>query len=524
MGEMNTKTARMKKIAFAAALLIVAAVQTPLLADSLGDMADDAMISARYARNLARGHGLRYNLAPKDAQPVEGYSNFLWVMALWAGFETGVSPRTSTAWLGGLFSLGAVIALGMWVFQKTRSWLMGAASALILAVNPAWLWWSVQGLETPMFAFFCLAALALAGERRSMAPAYLLALAACLTRPDGLLVPAAVFVADLATRERPLKASVMSAMWFAVPFVLYTAWRVWHFGALLPNVYHAKTGLGAAGVKVGVLYLYEFAARQWPYAVFVLGGVAAAFSRNRSAALAPVLFIVLYLGFILWVGGDFMPDHRFVMQVLPLMCGIAFVAWGGEGARTRFPPRPRNAVIFLLCVIAGASVVQSRLVFPLRKDISISRAWHMNQADWYGPVSSWLRRNTEREDVIACGDIGYIGYVTDVDRILDTNGLVDPYLAQRPGAAAISSDPGYVLDSEPDFLVVMVHEFEGGQVVGHTAFDRSVLALERLHRHYTLRAELPGWTSVERSLDDGVVRKSEVRFRVYEGNQKEGPE
>src|SRR5262245_8647033 len=42
---------------------------------------DDAMISMRYARNLAEGHGLVWNAGQP---PVEGYTNFLWtiVMAL----------------------------------------------------------------------------------------------------------------------------------------------------------------------------------------------------------------------------------------------------------------------------------------------------------------------------------------------------------------------------------------------------------------------------------------------------------
>ena len=38
---------------------------------------DDAMISMRYARNLAEGHGLVWN--PGEA-PVEGYTNLLWTL------------------------------------------------------------------------------------------------------------------------------------------------------------------------------------------------------------------------------------------------------------------------------------------------------------------------------------------------------------------------------------------------------------------------------------------------------------
>src|SRR5690349_12822760 len=39
---------------------------------------DDAMISMRYARHLAEGHGLVWNLG--EQPPVEGYSNFLWTV------------------------------------------------------------------------------------------------------------------------------------------------------------------------------------------------------------------------------------------------------------------------------------------------------------------------------------------------------------------------------------------------------------------------------------------------------------
>ena len=40
---------------------------------------DDAMISMRYARNLADGYGLRWN----PGEPaVEGYSNLLWTLVM----------------------------------------------------------------------------------------------------------------------------------------------------------------------------------------------------------------------------------------------------------------------------------------------------------------------------------------------------------------------------------------------------------------------------------------------------------
>ena len=51
---------------------------------------DDAYITFRYARNLAEGWGPRFNVGAHA--PIEGYSNFLW-MLLCAGFErVGLDP------------------------------------------------------------------------------------------------------------------------------------------------------------------------------------------------------------------------------------------------------------------------------------------------------------------------------------------------------------------------------------------------------------------------------------------------
>ena len=55
---------------------------------------DDAMISMRYAKNLAEGHGLVWN---PGGTPVEGYTNPLWVVFM-AFFHLFPSPLPKSAW------------------------------------------------------------------------------------------------------------------------------------------------------------------------------------------------------------------------------------------------------------------------------------------------------------------------------------------------------------------------------------------------------------------------------------------
>ena len=57
---------------------------------------DDGMISMRFAKHLAAGHGLVWNAG---GERVEGYSNFLWTIWIALGMRLGVSPEAwSAAW------------------------------------------------------------------------------------------------------------------------------------------------------------------------------------------------------------------------------------------------------------------------------------------------------------------------------------------------------------------------------------------------------------------------------------------
>src|SRR5437762_1835008 len=55
---------------------------------------DDAFIAFQYARHLAEGVGLRFNVT--DAQPTEGYSSLLHVLALATSFRFGGEPLIAT--------------------------------------------------------------------------------------------------------------------------------------------------------------------------------------------------------------------------------------------------------------------------------------------------------------------------------------------------------------------------------------------------------------------------------------------
>ncbi|HEX8107725.1 MAG TPA: hypothetical protein VF516_08340, partial [Kofleriaceae bacterium] len=110
-------------------------------------VADDALISLRYARRLVAGHGLTWT----DGERVEGYSNLLWVAACAGLHALGLDLITAARALG-LAGHAAVICAIVRI-AVVRS--LGEALALLAIVLAFALTgpidaWAIGGLEQPL--------------------------------------------------------------------------------------------------------------------------------------------------------------------------------------------------------------------------------------------------------------------------------------------------------------------------------------------------------------------------------------
>lgn len=204
---------------------------------------DDVGISWRYASHLADGHGLTWNL---EGPPVEGYSNFLWVVLLavpgWLGFEIETSAKV----IGLEFALATLILFTLILrrlFWTSRFWW---APAAIVAVMPEWIAWSVSGLEIAMFGFFALLAIhaiipGVAGRtwRLSVTMAGL-----TLTHPEGFVLGGVILAAYALLGGSGLKARwrMIGAPLAALVLTLsaLVGFRLLYFGYPLPNTVYAK--------------------------------------------------------------------------------------------------------------------------------------------------------------------------------------------------------------------------------------------------------------------------------------------
>jgi len=303
-------------------------------------LCDDAYIVFRYVSNHQLGWGYTWN--PPPFQPVEGYTNFLW-MALLDGVWTllGVEPPDAANWLSLMFAAGtlALVMALAWrlpLAERLERYRIPIVALVLLGTlsNRTFLTWTSSGLGTSLFTFlvFCFVAacFALPDGRGRITAIVLSASLMALCRPDGLLYIAfsgAIYLLHLRHPRRHLQWRDFACI---LPVVIPIAHLLWHrasYGYWLPNTYYAKHA--GAWPEAGVRYLASFVLE---YALWVWVGVAAAAAiRNRNRLLLilrdprgatltlALLALVGHFSYYTFViGGDHF-EYRIYHHIVPLL-------------------------------------------------------------------------------------------------------------------------------------------------------------------------------------------------------------
>jgi hypothetical protein len=339
---------------------------------------DDAMISMRYARNLAHGAGLRWNVG---APPVEGYSNLLWTLWMDLLQLLPIPQRSVSLWVS--VTSAALLVLNLWLVRALVVRAGGRTASAVLAVTFSALsyplvFWSLRGLEVGLLAFLLDAALLLAWraeETRRPSERWLLAvvLSAMVLVRDDALVSAVVVLAFLAADRRTRPAATVSAIAVVTVLLAHLAFRLTYYGAPLPNTYYLKL----TGIPIGArLARGVVAVLRTSLAELLLPLVLASFAlvgrpRDRRAWMLTAI-VAAQLTTTVFVGGDaweaWGQPNRFISVALPaLMVGAAL---GAEALWTGRPHR-RYAMVFALAlawrayaIAAGDFVPRSFTVTP----------------------------------------------------------------------------------------------------------------------------------------------------------------
>jgi hypothetical protein len=331
---------------------------------------DDAMVSMRYARNFAEGHGLVWN---PGGERVEGYTNPLWVLYMSLVHLLPVSYSKTS--LVVQVTAAALLVLNLYYVRRIALAISGGSRAVAcggVALTASYLpinFWSLQGMEVSVLVLlitFC-TWLAIKGmDTGTFHPLlYILLGAGTLIRPDMVILFAAflcfLFVADSRHRRQHAAWGVLV---LTAAIAGQTLFRLWYYGDILPNTYYLKmTGVPViVRITRGVYVLLQFVWRANP--LFFLITAVLAFRRNRRIWL---LFWTLasQMAYSVYVGGDAWEywggSNRYISIVMPgffaLLSYALYLVAVALGDTVRVNRQARFASFSASRWIYGASVL-----------------------------------------------------------------------------------------------------------------------------------------------------------------------
>ena len=290
---------------------------------------DDAFISFRYASNLLNHAELTWNVG--EERPIEGYSNFLWVLMIAGAMGMGMEPVWASQALGLMFALVTLLytyRLSKLVFGEERPALL---TMVLLGTNYTFSVYATGGLATQMQTCLIVTGTYVAvgmhlGVGWGRGGAWMLsALAglALLTRLDSGLPFVLLMCFVLWSRWSKGEPTIPLVVGLVVPvgvLVLpWLGWKLYYYQDIVPNTYYAKAGQFNTEILLrGLRYLYEFLVSYF-LLPFVLIGVVV-FRRLRPRGVMGWLGVVVlgWCVYVVKIGGGFM-EFRMLVPILPLL-------------------------------------------------------------------------------------------------------------------------------------------------------------------------------------------------------------
>ncbi len=283
-------------------------------------LGDDAYITFRTVENFVNGYGLTWNTDER----VQAYTHALWMFAL-----SGVYAMTREMYFTPIFFSIAVslIAVGLLAWRGSRSWWASALGIFTLAMSNAFVDYSTSGLENPLshllLVLFVLVYFNGEPSQRKLFWLSLIASLAAVNRLDLFVVylPALVYSWWQVRGWRSLGAAALGQL----PLILWELFSLVYYGFLFPNTAYAKlnTGIPAAeSFRQGWFYLLHSLQNDPLTLVVIASGVMLALFWGKKQQWPLAAGILLYLAYIIKIGGDFM-GGRFLTTLLLLAVALA---------------------------------------------------------------------------------------------------------------------------------------------------------------------------------------------------------
>ena len=448
---------------------------------------DDAMISMRYARNLAAGEGFVWN---PNGERVQGYTNLGLTLVMAAVHALPIPPERTALWIQGL-ALGCLLGIALLaatlVFRVTsNAWAATGTVFALLLCSPYQIY-ALQGSDTVFVSLLLLAGCAVVATIDGLLPL----LFAVLVRPDAsLFVACATGVIAALPDSRGPRLALAPVFLLAAVWIGLTTFSLLYYGDPLPNTWYLK----ATGTPVSMMLasgfeqLASFAHYALPAlvvaALFAPRVLRDATDKSDTQRVFALLgsFVVVGIAYHLWVGGDWMRDYgsRHLVQQIPALIVLAAIGVAQlsriAGARFEFLAGPATQ--------AALSVGSLLVIGACLNPQAPAREWFNREAPTLLHAENqgnfdrarFLAEATRPNTTVAAHWAGIGPYFAERES-LDVLGRSDKHIARMQVDRFIAGhskwDWNYVLESrKPDII-----DFESRGLRNHASFRNDYAAL-----------------------------------------------
>jgi len=468
---------------------------------------DDAYITLRYSHHLFEGFGITWNIA---SPPVEGYSNFLYMLLGSVAEWIGLTPITVLKTTGMI----SLIATDVLLYHLSRRWMPPILSLFVpftFSLYLGTIWWTVSGMETSFFVLLVTSITVLLCRAVDRPPrnitafciGLLLALAG-LTRPEGpiLWISSNVGLWWAVRHERKTwrEFFIILNLSFLFPYGVYFLWRWWYFSRLLPNPVYCK----AFDHQSPFVLVTEYLSLALPFMITALG-----FRDKRHVWLwlPSLYYLIIICGANPIIG--YLTRHFLAAYALILVIGFS----GAYQIMNRYlktlQESLKQTVIFTIFLILIGLFVPRFSAERIQRSANECQ----KRSELRLRIADYLNQHTNPHDWVAMPDCGVIPYYSHAN-IIDTLCLNSREMTSPPINFSLDRFTTWLLnEAKPKFIVIstfspMKQEDVLGDTIHHDPKLQQIFSAEYKSVHS----------------DETRLNPPDYRYEVYERLNRQSPQ
>ncbi len=423
-------------------------------------VAEDAYITFRAVDNLLEGYGLTWNVEDR----VQVYTHPLWLFVM--SIANFIIPNIFYASI--IFSfMFCMITVFIVIFSISSYFNITYKKIikiflfiLLLSSSKSFMDYTTSGLENPLsYLILVLFFTPIIFSEKKICDystklnffMFFIASLAFINRMDTVLlyIPVLVYILVMSIKQKRFRRTIGVAILGTIPAWFWLIFSTFYYGFPFPNTAYAKLNTGVNFIHLliqGLIYFSDCLIFDTITIISIGFSVVIAFYKKEKKLIFASMGIILYLLYILKIGGDFMRGRFFA---LPFLLAVIIIIFSIKSIKVTFIIA---LIITIITMINPFSPIKTTEEFPTYLSSPIYRKIHpwgiADEKAYYfqgagllmcskNPDLPSYRSRYEGElnnrEVIIKSNIGYFGYFAGPECfMIDTFALSDPLLSRLP--------------------------------------------------------------------------------------------